>query len=80
MARNQKYLDDIVASRHEENMLKDLETKRFTLARKRLKDFISFTDMSDDAERRRLLAYFSHRYFSLVTMLKDSVRTRKLIK
>jgi hypothetical protein len=47
-------------------MLKDLETKRFALARKRLKDFVAFSDMGDADERRRLLAYFSHRYYSLI--------------
>jgi hypothetical protein len=66
MARHQKYLDDMAANRHEDNMLKDLESKRFALARKRLKDFVAFSDMSDLGERKRLLAYFSHRYFSLI--------------
>lgn len=80
MARHQKFLDDLAANRNEDNMLKDLETKRFQLARKRLKDFVSFSDMTDEAERKRLLAYFSHRYFSLINMLKDAVRARKLIK
>jgi len=41
---------------------------------------VSFSDMTDEAERKRLLAYFSHRYFSLINMLKDAVRARKLIK
>ena len=61
-------------------MLKDLETKRHALAKKRLKDFVSFSDMGDTEERKRLLAYFSHRYYSLILILKDAVRTRKLIQ
>jgi hypothetical protein len=80
MARHQKFLDEMAANRHEDNMLKDLETKRFALARKRLKDFVAFSDMSDFAERKRLLAYFSHRYYSMIMILKDAIRTRKLIK
>lgn len=52
MERHQKFLDNMVANRHEDNMIKDLEIKRFALARKRLKDFIAFSDMTDDEERR----------------------------
>ena len=36
--------------------------------------------MNDEEERKRLLSYFSHRYNTLITILKDAVRTRKLIK
>ena len=65
-------------SKYEDNSLKELEFKRFNEAKKRLKDFIVFTDMSDDEERGRLLAYFSHRYASLISFLKEAIRTKRL--
>lgn len=34
--------------------------------------------MSDDDKRSRLLAYFSHRYASLVGFLKEAIRTKRL--
>ena len=60
--------------------MKELEVTRFTEAKMRLKDFIVYTDMSDDDERSRLLAYFCHRYASLITILKEAIRTKRLVK
>ena len=67
-------------NKYQDNSVKELEVRRFTEAKLRLKDFIVLTNMSDDEERSRLLAYFSHRYASLITILKEAVRTKRLMK
>lgn len=36
--------------------------------------------MSDDGLRQRLLGYFSHRYVSLIQILKESIRSKRLMK
>ena len=36
--------------------------------------------MSDYEERQRLLSYFSHRYVTLMTILKDVVRSKRFQK
>lgn len=36
--------------------------------------------MSDDDERHRLLSYFSHRYVTLIAILKEAARSKRLMK
>ena len=36
--------------------------------------------MTDLKEREKILAYFAHRYTTLISLLKDAVRTKKLQK
>jgi len=71
-------LDKLADKKFEENMLAELEFKRFAEARKRLKDFVICSNMSDGEEKARLLAYFSHRYLSLVQSLKEAIRSKRL--
>ena len=78
--RNADHLEKIAQSKLEANQLAGLESQRFAEARRRLKSFVTASDMSDGIERGRLLAYFSHRYASMIQLLKESIRTRRLNK
>ena len=79
-ARNQKNLEKLADKKFEDNILAELEFKRFTEAKQRLRDFITSSDMSDLDERKRLLSYFSHRYQTLIQILKEAVRSKRLQK
>ena len=57
-----------------------MKFKKFHEAKQRLKNFLLSTDMSDDEERQRLLNYFSHRYVTLIAILKEAIRSRRLMK
>ena len=36
--------------------------------------------MSEVGERQRLLSYFAHRYVSLIQILKEAIRSKRLMK
>ena len=78
--RNQKHLQDLAEKRFEDNILKEVEFKRFHEAKRRLRNFLIHTDMSDVEEKNRLLSYFSHRYVTLIAIVKESVRSKRLMK
>ena len=80
MNRNQKHLQDLSEKRFEDNILKEVEFKRFHEAKRRLREFLIHTNMSDIEERQRLLSYFSHRYVTLIAILKEATRSKRLMK
>ena len=80
MDRNQKHLQDLSEKRFEDNILKEVEFKRFHEAKRRLRNFLIHTNMSDIEERQRLLSYFSHRYVTLIAILKEATRSKRLMK
>ena len=63
---NAKHLEKLQEKKFEDNLLKEIEFKRFHQAKQRLRNFLLYSDMSDMGERQRLLSYFSHRYVSLI--------------
>ena len=78
--RNQKHLQDLSEKRFEDNILKEVEFKRFHEAKRRLRNFLIHTNMSDVEERHRLLSYFSHRYVTLIAVIKEATRSKRLMK
>jgi len=61
-------------------MLKELEYKRFTEAKRRLRYFLVHTDGKDLEEKNRLLKYYTHRYATLITIIKDCMRSKRISK
>ena len=60
--------------------MKEVEFKRFHEAKRRLRTFLIQTDMSDVEERQRLLSFFCHRFVTLVSILKEATRSKRLMK
>lgn len=73
-------MQNLTEKRFEDNILKEVEFKRFHEAKKRLRNFLVVSDMSDTEEKDRLLAYFSHRYVTLIAIIKEAVRSKRLMK
>jgi hypothetical protein len=62
-----------------DDQLAEMSYARFQEAKKRLRHFVINTDMkSDPKEKKRLLAFFQHRSHTLITILKDCYKTRKV--
>ena len=78
--RNIEHIKKLEGSKFEDNQLKELEIKRFNYAKQRLRDFVVYTDMTDIDERNKILEFFAHRYSSLMSLLKEAVRAKKLQK
>ena len=76
--RNLEHIKKLEGSKFEDNQLKELEQKRFNYAKQRLRDFIVYTDMTDVDERNKILEFFAHRYSSLMSLLKEAIRAKKL--
>ena len=60
-----------------EDSLAELSHTRFQEAKRRLRTFVINTDMSDETEKKRLMAYFAHRTWTMVNLLKDCFKARK---
>ena len=61
-----------------DDMLAEMSYARFQEAKKRLRFFVINTDMKSDLkEKKRLLAYFQHRPYTLITILKECYKARK---
>ena len=78
--RNLAHIKKLEGNKFEDNQLKELELKRFNHAKQRLKDFIVYSDMSDEQERNKILQFFAKRYASFMSLLKEAVRAKKLQK
>lgn len=62
-----------------DDQLAEMSYARFQEAKKRLRHFVINTDMkSDPKEKKRLLAFFQHRSHTLITILKDCYKARKV--
>ena len=71
-------MQDLTEKKFEDNILKELEYKRFHEAKRRLRHFLIQTDMEDVEERQRLLSYFSHRFVTFTAILKEVIRSKRL--
>ena len=61
-----------------DDMLAELAHMRFQEAKKRLRNFVINTDMMSDLdEKRRLISFFQHRPYTLITILKEAFKARK---
>ncbi len=67
-----------LAKKFGDDQLAELSYLRFQDAKKRLRNFVVNTDMrGDEPEKRRLIAYFAHRPFTFINLMKDCFKARK---
>ena len=78
--RTHQHLKELADKRFEDNILEEVSHKKFHEAKRRLRNFLIHTDMSDSVERQRLLSYFASRHVTLIAIIKEAMRSKRLMK